>query len=140
MNLAAVMADVEQKLKTITGLRTFPYSARKVSPPAATVALPDDLTYDLTYGRGSDQLTLMILVVVGEATARTATTDLAAYADGSGERSVKETVDGRSLKGAADDRPYDEATVTKVVFLVPTIGGTEYLAAEFTVMITGKGR
>jgi len=133
MNLADVMSELADRLDTIEGLRVFPYTANKVAPPAASVGLPDEYTYDAAYGRGADALTVPIVVVVGKLDARSSHLQLSRYADGSGERSVKAAVE------AGETDAFDSARVTSVDFAVITIAAVDYLGATFTVDITGKG-
>lgn len=133
MNITAVRAEIDAKLETIPGLRVFPYSARRIVPPAASVALPDDYQFDQTYGRGSDSLTIKLIVVVGMADQRAAELELAAYLDGSSGKSIKAALDG-------DGTAYDDLTVMSAEPDVVTVNGIEYLAAEFTCKIIGPGR
>lgn len=133
MNLADAMDELGDALATISGLRVFPYWADRVQPPAAVVGWPDPLTYDATFGRGSDEVTLPITVLVGKVDARSARDQLAAYADGSGASSVKAVIE------AHEATSYDSARVTRAEFGVMPVAGTEYLAATFYVDLTGTG-
>jgi hypothetical protein len=89
MNLADVMDAVGDRLDTIAGLRVFAYPPGSVTPPAAVVSYPEGIEFDATYGRGSDRMTLPVVVVVGKASDRAARDKLGAYCDGSGASSVK---------------------------------------------------
>lgn len=133
MNLGQVMDDLGAALATIDKLRVFPYWADKVTPPAAVVTWPDPLTYDATMIRGADQAELDVLVLVGKVNARSARDALAKYADGSGEHSVKTAVESHQATA------YDTARVARAEFGVITVAGVEYLAATFTIEITGRG-
>lgn len=133
MIITDVMAELGAKLQTITGLRVYPYTARSIKPPAASVALPDRVDYDLTYGRGSDSMMIKVLIVVGLASERAATLELAAYLDGADARSIKAALDG-------DGTAYDDLTVQGVEINVVTVNGTDYLSAEFDCKIIGAGR
>lgn len=137
MNLADVMAELGTKLDTIPQLNVFPYEADKVTPPAAIVGLPETLTFDATYGRGSDTMTLSVFLLVGKLSDRASNAALSAYANGSGARSIKAILD------STDDNTYtscDEVTVKSVEFDSYTSGGVTLLGAEFTVDIAGKGQ
>lgn len=133
MNLADVMDAIANRVDTISGLRVHAHPPGKVTPPAAVVAYPEAYTYDATYGRGMDRLTLPLVVVVGKATDRSARDDLGAYVDGSGSRSVKTVLESGTYT------VFDTVTVTSVDFDVVTIGGTDYLAALFDLDIAGSG-
>lgn len=134
MNIAGVMDELGAALETIGGLQVFPYWADRVTPPAAVVGWPDSYSFDATYGRGSDRITVPVTVLVGRVTAATSRDRLAAYADGSGPSSVKQAVDGHASSA------YDTATVREVTeFATYTVAGVEYLGARFSVDIMGSG-
>lgn len=133
MNLAGVMDDLSVALETIPGLRVFPYWADKVTPPAAIVGWPEPLTFDRTFGRGSDQVEIPVYVVVGKVDARSSRDRLAKYADGSGDHSVKTAVEEHQATA------FDSARISRVEFDVMTISAVDYLAATFYIDITGKG-
>ena len=133
MNLEAVMEELSDALGTVDGLRSFPYSAPTISPPAAWVELPESITYDASFGRGSDSMNLEVRVAVGSVDSRSAVALVAAYADGSGDKSIKAAIE-RHLPSA-----YDSARVASVEFGVIQIAGSDYLAATFSVDIVGTG-
>ncbi|MEU5938641.1 hypothetical protein ABZ807_05535 [Micromonospora sp. NPDC047548] len=135
MNLEAVAVDLSTALKTITGLRVPPWGVEKITPPAAIIALPERITYDGTYGRGSDQYPdLTVVVLVGKPAERSARKAVAAYADGSGPKSVKEAIEAHTYSSCDSVRvawaEFDEARYN---------AGGPYLAAIFHLDITGKG-
>jgi len=133
MNLADVMDEIGDRLDMIAGLRVRKHPAGSVTPPAALVAYPDDITYDETYARGMDRLTLPVVLVVGKASDRAARNELAAFVDGSGSSSVKAVLESGAYTAL------DEVRVVKAEFDVVSIAGTDYLAAVFELDITGSG-
>lgn len=136
MNIGDVMDEIGTRLDAIPGLNTFAYSVKKVTPPAASVSLPERVTYDQTYGRGSDSMTLEILVAVGSFSARSSRDAVSKYAAGSGTHSVKAHVD------STEDNEYtscDTVTVTEAEFLVSTTAGADLLSVAFTVNVFGEG-
>lgn len=133
MNIADVMDDLGTALETIAGLRVFPYWADRITPPAAVVAWPDPLTYDSTFGRGSDRVELAVMVMVGKVDSRTARDKVAAYADGSGASSVKVAIESHTPTA------YHSARVQRCEFGVVTVASVEYLAATFYIDLTGTG-
>jgi len=137
MNLAAVMQEIADQLDTITGLRVHAFPPDKITPPAAITTYPESLDYDSTYGRGSDRLTLPVILVVGKVSARASRADIARFADGSGTASVKTVLE--SGPGGSGYTTFDSVRVMRAVFDVVTIAGVEYLAATFTLDIIGKG-
>lgn len=133
MNLANVMDELGTALETIAGLRVYPYSAKRITPPAAVVVWPEPYTFDATYSRGGDRCTLPVTVLAGNVDARTSRDLLAQYADGSGASSVKAAIDNHVAAA------YDSARTASVEFEVYTVSGVEYLAATFQVEIIGSG-
>lgn len=133
MNIADVMDEIGEALKTLDGLRVHPYWADSITPPSATVGWPDPLTYDAAYQRGADRFVLPLWVLVGRADARTSRDRMAKYLDGSGADSVKAALDGWTFTKC------DSVTVTEATVGAITVGGTEYLGATFQVDIFGQG-
>lgn len=133
MDLAAVMDEVAAHLKPIDGLRVYAYPPDDVTPPAAVVAYPDTLTYDATYGRGTDRMSVPVVVLVGKVSDRASRDRLAVYADGSGERSFKAALE------VEDYTTCDFVRVESAEFDVMRMAGVDYLAATFTLDIAGEG-
>ena len=135
MLLSDVMDQLGTALETIDGLRVFPYTADRVTPPAAVVQWPSVIDYSATMRRGMDRMTFPVMVVVGRADARATRDSLAAYLDGSGASSVVAALESGTYT-ACD--AVKVAGVPKGVEAV-SIAGIDYLAAEFVVEITGQG-
>jgi hypothetical protein len=133
MNLAAVMAEMGAKLDAIGPLRVTPYTADKINPPAGLIELPDGITFDDTYGRGSDSMRLVVTVAVGKVDARNAHVDLAKYADGSGAHSVKAALE------QGPNVAYGTLHVADVVFGTVKFAGISYLAGLFNCDVSGEG-
>lgn len=134
MNLEAVAGELTLALKTITGLRVPPWGVESISPPAAVIALPERIDYDATYGRGSDRYPdVAVVVLVGKPTERVARRQVAAYADGSGPKSVKAALDAYKYTTC------DSVRVAWAEFDGARYAGIDYLAAIFHLDITGKG-
>lgn len=132
-DLSAIMDALGAAVGTIADLRPHPYWADNVTPPAAIVAWPDSYEFDQTMARGSDHVTLPVIVVVGRADARTSRDRLAQYVAGSGAQSVKQAVENTTTTA------YDSARVVKVEFGTLSIASISYLAATFDVDIYAHG-
>jgi hypothetical protein len=133
MNLASLMDEVASVLEEITGLRVSAYPPPTISPPAGVVSYPDRIAFDQTYGRGTDRIEgLPILLIVGKATARAARDKLAPWAAG-GPTSVKGRMEAHTWQSC------DDLTVTECTFDVVTIAGVDYLAAMFAADAVGPG-
>lgn len=128
------MDEIGERLGTIDGLRVKPYWANSVAPPAALVSLPDRIEYDQTYGRGSDSMDLEVLVLIGKASDRASRDKIARYANGSGEGSVKATLEATGYETCDDVRVVSCEFGTE-----PIAGGGAYLVAVFQLNITGSG-
>lgn len=132
MNVATLMDELATVLATVPGLRVHDHAAGVVYPPAMLIPLPE-ITYDLTYGRGIDQHTYDLTLLVGKWPARTSTEAVGAFAAGGGASSVK------AILEAHDWAACDDLQVTEVGFAPVTVAGVEYLGAVFTTVAVGPG-
>lgn len=133
IDLNAVMDAIGTRLLGVTGLRVYDYAADAVSPPAAIVALPETVEYDVTAGRGADRVVIPVTVLVGKVSDRTARDQLAQYVSGTGAQSIKTAIEGgadANLGGVAHTVRITEARIDVV-----TIGAIEYLGASFDVEV-----
>lgn len=133
MNIVDVMDQVATQLATITGLRVTAYPPDNVQVPAAVVSWPDSYTYDETYRRGMDRLTLPVLVLVQRTPDRVARSALAIYCNGSGSSSIKAVLESGTYTA------FDSLRVESVAFDVVTFAGTDYTAATFSIDVVGSG-
>lgn len=138
MNINDVAAEVGATIVAADiGLRVLAWDADSISPPGVIFALPTEYEYDKTYGRGSDEFTLPIIVLVGKSDSRTARTRLGLYLNGSGPKSLKSIVD------SSKSNPYvtcDTVRVQQATDIGPyTAGSIAYLGATLNTRITGKG-
>ncbi|WP_422733999.1 hypothetical protein ACN26Y_29870 [Micromonospora sp. WMMD558] len=134
MNLEDVAGELRTALGAITGLRRPPWGVEKITPPAALIALPERIDYDLAYGRGGDRIPdQSVIVLVANPTQPAARRAIAKYADGSGPKSVKAAIEAHTYTAC------DTVRVEYAEFTPATYAGTEYLAAIFHLDITGKG-
>lgn len=134
MNLADVMDEVGAQLDTISGLRVFAFPPDNLTPPAAWIGYPEDYTYDETYRRGMDRITnLPVIIAVAKVSDRSARDQVGAYVNGSGASSVKAVLEAGTYTA------FHTLRVTGVTFDILNRGGTDFLAALFTVDIAGQG-
>lgn len=133
MDITAVINELTARLATIDGLRAYSWPVSPISPPAAYFAYPEQVTFDETYGRGMDRITLPLVVVAGKADAQSTRDRLAAWCDGSGATSVKAVIEAGTASA------FDTVRATGVEFEPVTIAGTDYAAAIFTLDIAGQG-
>lgn len=136
MDIYAVRDEIATTLKTITGLRAYAFAPGQVAAPAALPGWPDRLEYVQTYGRGQTHCPdLPVLLVVGKASERAAAISLGKYVAETGAQSVPAKLEAR----AGSWTTCDTVTVSWVGFPAASVGGVDYLAAEFHLDITGKG-
>jgi hypothetical protein len=134
MDLNLVMDEIAARLDTISGLRCSGFPPPTVSPPAGIVSYPDRIEYDGTYGRGVDMIVdLPVLIVEGKATDRAARDRIAAYAAGSGDRSVKAVLESGTYTS------FDVIRVKSGEFDVVTIAAVDYISVIFRLDIAGPG-
>jgi len=132
LDLNAVMDAIGARLLGVTGLRVYDYAADAASPPAAIVALPDVVEYDIAGARAADRVVIPVTVLVGKVSDRAARDQLAQYVSGTGASSVKTAIEGGTgdLGGAAHTVRVTDARIDVV-----TIGAIDYLGASFNVEV-----
>jgi hypothetical protein len=126
-----IKAGLATNLATITGMRTTSQIPEQPQPPVAIITL-NNINYDTTFGRGLDEYSFTITVVVSRADGRNAQNLLDQYVAKTGTLSVKSAIElDRSLSGSANDcRVTGLSTYGNL-----TIGETNYLAAEWSVTV-----
>lgn len=129
--MANLRTGLANRLATITGLRTSATLPDQPMPPQAVV-YPERVVYDNAMGRGSDEYTFVVLVIVGRIAERTAQTSLDAYCNPSGATSIKAAIEGDSTLGgnALDCRVTEMRGQGSLA-----VGDTTYLTAEFLVTV-----
>ena len=129
--ISELRAGIATNLATISGLRTSSLMLDNPNPPVAIVE-PTGITYDTSMGRGLDQLTFSVSVIVGRVSERAAQNTLDAYCAPSGSSSVKRAIESdRTLGGKANDCRVTGLTSYGQV----SIGDIIYLAADFAVTV-----
>lgn len=127
-----VRTAIQVRLQTIDGLRVHDTAPGQVVAPVAIV-LPGEpvITYDATMARGSDDLQVVVRLLVAQGADYASQAELDKYLAGSGAHSVKAAVDSDldglvSFARVAAARNYGEFDH----------GGTLYLGVEFVVEVT----
>ncbi|RKF24138.1 hypothetical protein [Micromonospora globbae] len=134
MNFDNVAAELRAALDTIDGLRVVEWGVRQVHPPAALIGLPEQISYDLTYGRGTDRVedwpVMVLLSRPNEPHSRRAIVE---YVHGSGPKSVKQAIEAHTYTSC------DDVQVVSAEFDVVTFAEADYLAAVFHLNVIGGG-
>jgi hypothetical protein len=133
VNLATVMTQLANQIDTIAGLRVYSYPPDNVQVPAAVVTYPEDYTYDSTFVRGSDEMNVPVIVMVGRVSDRKSRDQLGDYANGSGAKSIKAVVEAGTYTA------FHTARVVEAVFDIVQIAAVDYVAATFTIHVVGAG-
>jgi hypothetical protein len=133
VNLATVMTQLATQIDTISGLRTYSYPPDNVQVPAAVVTYPETYTYDSTFGRGTDEMRVPVIVMVGRVSDRKSRDQLGDYVNGSGAKSLKAVVEAGTYTA------FDSARVEQVEFDIVQMAAVEYVAATFTIHVAGSG-
>jgi len=130
MDFTEVMQALSDQLDTITGLRCYAFPPSTIETPAAIVSYPDQITFDETYGRGSDSMKLPVVLAVGKVVDRATRDQLAPFVSGSGSSSVKQVLEAGT---------YDfTVRVAGCTFDVYQFNAIDYMAAIFEVEIIGS--
>lgn len=102
MDIAAVKDGLKTRLATISGLLALDRWPDSVIPPTAIVA-PERIIFDNTFGRGGDNSTFVVRVLVGRFEDAAAQDLLDTYCAGSGAASIKTAVEADPTLGSAVD-------------------------------------
>lgn len=132
MDLDLVMSELSDALDTIDGLRVAIVGEKPV-PPAAYISYPESMDYHGTYGLGQHKMTLQAILIVGRTVDRSTRKALAAYCDSNDTASVKTALESGTYTSC------DVVTVTGVDFDVVRLAAIDYMAAIFTVDVSGSG-
>lgn len=136
MDVKAVADEMAGKLGNISGLNAFGYPVGSLPLPGAVVGLPDVVDYDQTYGRGSDEMSFPVWLMVGRTDDAASVAELLPYLAGSGAKSVKAALDSTT------SNTYSSCDVVHVAMAVTgayTYNGVDAFGAEFTVNVFGSG-
>jgi len=134
-DIATVFAGLAAQLETIPGLRVREELPGTIQPPTAVLSL-EELTYDTTMERGSDDLEVHVHVFTSVSSERAGQRALWTYLAGSGPKSVKAAVEADPTLGGA-------AMFAEVAFVgdvgLAKIGDISYYAAKFVVRVGVAG-
>ncbi|WP_433114288.1 hypothetical protein [Micromonospora sp. CA-246542] len=136
MDISLIRTRLAEAVESVTPeLNRYAYAPDSVSVPCFYVG-GVEIDYDITMGRGSDELTLTCVVLVSAKNDRSGQAQLDAYISGSGPSSLKAAIEADpSLGGACDT-----LDVTRQQgYGFHTVGESKYLGAELVVNVFGDG-
>lgn len=133
MNLNNAIDQIATRLDAMQGYKVFPYPPESVTPPCLIVSYPDEVEYDLTNGRGTDQVKgLVISAVVGKVTSLAARRKVMDLAQG-GTGGIKSLIESQPFTA------FDDIQIVTAQFDEVTIADVDYIAVTFSATITGRG-
>ncbi|MFC9088995.1 hypothetical protein [Nocardiopsis dassonvillei] len=136
-SVSAIRRGLATRLKTISGLLVYDFVRGSVTAPAAVikpgVAGREAVTFDKTFGRGSDALVFVVLLLVAPASDQVSQDSLDAYMDGDGTKSVKAAIEGDETLGGLVSFAH---VVSVREYGLVEWGGVQYLGAQFVVEVT----
>lgn len=135
MILRDVMQELRDRLSALPKLNTYDHLPGKPAVPCAVVALPEEIKYDLTYGRGLDSMRMEITVLLQQSPSKSATYSITAYADPTGTHSVKTALE----KDIEKYTSCDDVHVVSCEFDIVRYAAVDYLACIFMINVEGQG-
>jgi hypothetical protein len=130
MGLQDVMTALGVRLRTIPNFRAYDFPSSRIEPPASVLSLPET-GYDVTMGGGSYPWVFPLWVLVSKADDKSSYNEMVPYLEAEGERSIRAILFAdKTLGGACDTLDITNARPQMV-----TVGGTEFLAIEFTLEV-----
>lgn len=134
LDLAATMDALAAKLVagSVAVKRVSAWPDEALSPPCVVIDYPEEIEYDLTFGRGSDEAVFPIWFLVGKVTGKASRDALSAVVSGANAASIKAVLDGPLTVGSntADVRVLSCKPAAFV------LGSTTYLGGRFDTEVT----
>lgn len=134
MRLVASHKALAGRIGTIPKLTALWFPTGRIVPPMFCMGLPNRIEFDGTMARGMDTYELYGYLFVSNADMETALVALGEYCDGSGDRSIKEVVEGATYPGV-----FDSVRVADIEFDYEPVADDKFLAAQFTFKVNGRG-
>ncbi|HEY9472732.1 MAG TPA: hypothetical protein VIS06_02650 [Mycobacteriales bacterium] len=135
MDLNAVATGLATAAATIPGLSAFGYLPDSIPEPAFVIT-DMDIDFDRAFGRGLDQVVLRCPVLLGRADDKASQAKLNGYLSGGGAASLKAALEADgTLGGACDDLHVRRVSGRRYY----QVGETQYVGAEFEVLVIGRG-
>ncbi len=141
MNIDDISDEIATRLRTIPGLRVYQDDPGSIDPPCVAIALPEDITFDQTYGRGSDRITWTFALMAARLDADKArlTKRLSPYTSGSGELSIKRVVESEDAEAYTPYTAFHTIRLTRGEFAILQYGSIDYQGVIFEADIFGQG-
>jgi len=129
--VAQVMTALKTQLATISGLRTVDYIPDQINPPMAVPALTQ-VTYHNAQQGGAPQHSIVVTVIVGRASERTAQNALYEFLSYSGNKSIRAAIEAdRTLGGVVQTTVVQSGSDIRPI----TVADATYLVVDFDVLV-----
>jgi len=136
-DVSAIRVALAANLSAIPDLQVSPYMLSDPSPPCGMIYHGrDDLMQ--SFGRGFDQLSLTIRIIVPFGSDIGSQVNLDAYRSGSGARSIKQAAESNPTLGGVVEKLDVTEISPDTVYASPS-GATLGIGCEFTVAILARG-
>ena len=139
MILGEVWDELALRLGAIESVRPYARPLADVTAPAAGVAAvvgyPEEIEFDRTYGRGTDEMVMPVMLLVPDPETPRCAEKASRYTAGAGADSVKAALETGPAAGVFEVLHVGRVTFERVV----TAAGTPYLGITFNCTITGAG-
>jgi hypothetical protein len=134
--LEEIMVGVEDRLKTIDGLRTGVGAPHQITPPYAFVMVPEIASYRETFNRATYVLTVRVVVLTSASLDRAGQLKLASFANPRGESSIITAIEAdKTLGGKAADTIVDSFAPLGA----EDVAGIGYYGGEFVLRVAASG-
>jgi hypothetical protein len=135
MDLNKIALGLAANVNPIPELNPLDFMPDAIPEPMFAVG-EMDITFDRTFGRGSDEAVITCRVLVSRADDKSGQQKLRDFMAGGGVNSVKAAIESdRTLDGACDDLHVRSARGNRLF----VVGETRYYGVEFDVYVIGDG-
>jgi hypothetical protein len=134
--MARIRAGLAANLSVLPDIQVSPYLLANPTPPVVCV-IPGETTWDYTYGRGYDQLTMRVQLFVSLNLDVASQQTLDKYQAGSGALSVKQAIEAEETLGGVADSTSVVSTTGPQLFT--RADGVAVLMAEWNVQVIARG-
>lgn len=134
--IVELMQAVKVRLATISGLNTYDHAPDKPETPCAFPLVPAIPSYRVTMGRGTYIIDIPVVVLVSNILDAPSQHSLAAYANQTGDSSVRVAVEGDVTLGGIADHAFVTSFDPRGL---EDVGLLSFIGGIFTVRIAVDG-
>lgn len=141
MNIEDVSDEIATRLRTVAGLRVHQDDPGSIDPPCVAIALPEDVQFDQTYGRGSDRISWSLALIVARLDSDKArlTRRLSPYLAGAGPVSIKQVIESDDANIYTRYTAFHTIRLVRAEIAILQYGSIDYQGVIFEADIFGQG-